>query len=132
MPRMIGGGLSRRERQILEILHRLKSASVADVLSQLPDPPGYSAVRSIMRIMEEKGYLTHVEDGKRHLFSPSESPQIAAKSALRGVLETFFSGSIENAVKSLISDEDANISEEDLTRLEILIAKARAAGRVAE
>jgi len=132
MPRMIGGGLSRRERQIMDILHRLRRAGVGDVLASLPDPPTYSAVRSIMRIMEEKGYLTHVEEGKRYLFSPSESPQTAAKSALRSVLDTFFAGSIELAVKTFLTDDEAALSDEDLVSLAAMIENARSEGREAD
>lgn len=125
MPRMIGGGLSRREREILEILHRLGRAGVNEVLEALPDPPSYSSVRSILRIMEEKGYVTHVEEGKRFLFSPAETLQSAAKTALRGVLQTFFGGSLEAAVKTFLTDREANLSPDELARLAEMIAHAQ-------
>lgn len=125
MPRMIGGGLSRREREILEILHRLGRAGVNEVLEGLADPPSYSAVRSILRIMEEKGYVTHVEEGKRFLFSPAETSQSAAKTALRGVLQNFFGGSLEAAVKTFLTDREANLSADELARLAEMIAQAQ-------
>lgn len=125
MPRMIGDGLSRREREILDILHRLRRASVGEVLEALPDPPSYSSVRSILRIMEEKGLVTHVEEGKRFLFSPAEASQSAAQTALRGVLKTFFGGSLEAAVKTFLTDQEADLSAAELESLAEMIAQAR-------
>jgi BlaI family penicillinase repressor len=125
MPRMIGSGLSRRERQILEILHRKGRVSAADVLAEMPDPPSYSAVRSLLRIMEEKGHIRHREDGKKYLYFPAEPHQSAAQSALKQVVQTFFGGSIEHAVKTFLSDAEADLSDEELDRLSQLIAEAR-------
>lgn len=125
MPRMIGDGLSRREREIMEILHRLGRAGVGEVLEVLPDPPSYSSVRSILRILEEKGHVKHIEEGKRFLFSPIEASQSAAKSALRGVLKTFFGGSLEAAVKTFLTDQEADLSAEELARLAEMISQAR-------
>jgi len=125
MPRMIGDGLSRREREILEILHRLGRAAVGEVLEAMPDPPSYSSVRSILRIMEEKGHVTHIEEGKRFLFSPTEASQSAAKSALKGVLKNFFGGSLEAAVKTFLTDREADLSAEELARLAAMIDEAR-------
>src|ERR1051326_8032806 len=125
MPRMVGSGLSRREREILDILHRLGQATVAEVLELLPEPPSYSAVRSILRILEEKGHVRHREDGKRYLYSPVEPPQSAAHSALLQVVTNFFGGSLEQAVKAFLTDRDAEVSTEELARLSDMIEEAR-------
>jgi predicted transcriptional regulator len=125
MPRMIGDGLSRREREMMEILHRLGRAAVGEVREALPDPPSYSSVRSILRILEEKGHVKHIEEGKRFLFSPTEASQSAAKSALRGVLKTFFGGSLEAAVKTFLTDQEADLSADELARLADMISQAR-------
>jgi len=122
---MIGDGLSRREREIMEILHRLGWAGVGEVLEALPEPPSYSSVRSILRILEEKGHVSHVEEGKRFLFSPTETSHSAAKSALRGVLQNFFGGSLEAAVKTFLTDREADLSAAELARLAEMIAQAR-------
>lgn len=125
MPRMIGSGLSRREREILEVLHQARDASVSDILERLLDPPTNPAVRSILRILEEKGHVRHREKGKRYLYSPTQSPQSAARAALNQVVQTFFGGSLEQAVKTFLNDRDAEISEEELARLADMIALAR-------
>ncbi len=125
MPRMIGDGLSRREREIMEILHRLGRAGVGEVLEALSEPPSYSSVRSILRILEVKGHVTHIEEGKRFLFSPTEASQSAARSALKGVLKNFFSGSLEQAVKTFLTDREADLSGEELARLAAMIDEAR-------
>ena len=125
MPRMIGSGLSRREREILEILHRLKRATVAEVLELLPDPPSYSSVRSILRILEGKGHARHEEDGKRYLYTPAEAPQTAARSALHQVVRNFFGGSLEQAVQAFLTDRDTDVSAAELDRLAVMIEQAR-------
>ena len=125
MPRMKGSGLSRREREILDILHKKGSATVAQVLEVLPDPPSYSAVRSILRILGEKGHVRYREDGKRYLYSPVEAPQAAARSALQHVLSNFFGGSLEQAVKAFLTDRESEVSAEELDRLSAMIEQAR-------
>jgi len=125
MPRMIGQGLSRREREILDLLHELGPSSVNDVMDRLPDPPTYSAVRSVLRIMEEKGHVRHHEDGRKYLYSPTEAPQTAALAAMRQVLATFFGGSVGLAVKTMLSDREARISDQELAQLESLIEEKR-------
>lgn len=120
--------LSRRERQIMDALYRLGSGAVGDVQSALPDPPGYSAVRTHMRILEQKGYVRHVEDGGRYVYSPVEPRQIAARSALRQVVQNFFAGSVERVVAALLSPEETSLTEQQLSRLAGLIEKARAEG----
>ena len=125
MPRMNGSGLSRREREILDILHRKGAATVAQVLEDLPDPPSYSAVRSILRILGEKGHVRYREEGKRYLYSPVEAPQSAARSALQHVLSNFFGGSLEHAVKAFLTDGDSEVSPEELDRLSAMIEQVR-------
>jgi predicted transcriptional regulator len=122
---MIGSGLSRREREILEILHRLGSASANEIQDGLSDPPSYSAVRSILRILEAKGHVQHREEGKRYLYAPTEARQTAARTALNQVVQTFFGGSLEEAVKTFLSDQEAQISQEELERLAAMITQAR-------
>jgi predicted transcriptional regulator len=123
MPRGSEPGLSRREREIMEIIYRLEAATAAEVREAMPDPPSYSAVRTFLRLLEEKGHLRHREDGRRYVFLPKVPAARARKSALRGLLHTFFGGSAEAAVASLIEDE--SLSDEELARLSGLIDRAR-------
>ena len=125
MPRMIGSGLSRREREILEVLYREGQVSAAEVQAALPDPPTYSAVRSILRILEQKGYIRHEEQGKRYIYLPTQPHQTAAQSALKQVLQTFFAGSLESAVRTFLSDETTEVDEAELARLAELIEQAK-------
>lgn len=125
MPRMIGSGLTRREREILEVLYREGKASAAEVLAGLPDPPSYSAVRSLLRVLEEKGLIRHEPQGKRYLYVPTQPRNAAASSALKTVLQTFFAGSMERAVRAFLSDSETDVSEEELTRMAELIEQAR-------
>jgi len=125
MPRMIGSGLSRREREIVDILHRLGQATASEVHAAMQDAPTYSAVRSTLRILEEKGHVRHEEDGKRYVYLPAESRQAAARSALDQVLNTFFGGSLEGVVRTLLSNDEAHVSEEQLNRLSALIEDAK-------
>jgi BlaI family penicillinase repressor len=128
MPRMIGTGLSRREREILELLHRLGRATAADILAALPNSPSYSAIRSVLRILVAKGHARHEEEGKRYVYLPTQPRPAAAQSALRGVLQTFFGGSLSDAVKTFLSDTDAELTEAELAELAELIACARRTG----
>ncbi|HLK59769.1 MAG TPA: BlaI/MecI/CopY family transcriptional regulator [Chthonomonadaceae bacterium] len=125
MPRMIGSGLSRREREIMEILHRVGKATATEVMEAMPDPPTYSAVRSILRVLQEKGHIRHEEEGKRYLYLPVEAQNTAARSALRSVLQNFFGGSLESAVKTFLSDTDVSMSQEELARMAEVIEQAR-------
>ena len=118
-------GFSRRERQIMDIVYRLGEATVADVLAGMDDPPSYSSVRALMRVLREKGHLKAREDGKRHVFSPTIPAGRARRSALRSVLKTFFDGSVEAAVASLIDLKDRNLTDEELERLKELIENAK-------
>ena len=121
--------LSRRERQIMDIIYRLGQATAQDVLDNLPDPPSYSAVRAMLRLLEEKGYLRHQQDGPRYLFLPTLARAKAQKSALKQMLQTFFDGSTEQAVAALLDLSRNKLSTEELERLSKLITEARKEGR---
>lgn len=122
--------LSRRERQIMDVVYQRGQATAAEVREALPDAPGYSAVRALLRILEEKGHLTHAEDGKRYVFSPTQPRPVAAQSALNQIVHTFFGGSVEKAVTTLLSSSDAKLSEEELDRLARLIDEAKEGGHL--
>ena len=115
--------LSRRERQIMDIVYKRGSVSVADVHKDLPDPPSYSAVRALLRILEEKGYLVHEKDGRRYIYRPTQPRHLAGRSALKQIFQTFFDKSIEKTVMTLISDAD--LSDEELDRLSQRIKRAK-------
>lgn len=117
--------LSRRERQILDILYNRGKATAAEILAGLPDPPGYSAIRALLRILEEKGHVKHQQDGVRYVFLPVVSRKKASVEALRHLLETFFDGSAANAAEALVDGSAARLAPEELDRLEQLIAQAR-------
>ncbi len=119
--------LGKRERQIMEAVYRLGRASVAEVRAELADPPSYSAVRGMLRFLEQKGQLRHVQDGVRYVYLPTVAPSKARKSALDRLVRTFFRGSAREAAAALI--EDAKLEKDDLDRLEDLIARARKEGR---
>jgi len=121
--------LSRRERQMLDIVYRRGQATAAEVQGELPDPPSYSAVRALLRILEEKGHLRHREAGPRYVYAPKVPRDKAARPALKGVLETFFDGSREKLVAALLDDGAAELSPEELDNLQGLIARAKKAGR---
>ena len=118
--------LSRRERQIMDIVYQRGRVSVADVLEDLPDPPSYSTVRALLGILEEKGYLTHKKDGKRYIYRPTQPRHQAGRSALKQIFQTFFDKSIEKTVMTLISDAD--LSDEELDRLSQRIEQAKKGG----
>jgi predicted transcriptional regulator len=113
--------LSRRERQILDILYREGKATAAEIQAALPDAPGYSATRALLRILEEKGHIRHESDGPRYVYLPQVSPKKARVSALRHVLNTFFNGSAAEAAAALVDGSAAKMSSEELARLEALI-----------
>ncbi len=121
--------LSRRERQIMEVVYRGGPAAATDVLEKLPDPPSYSAVRAMLRILEQKGHLRHVVDGNRYVYQPTVSPDRARRSAMKSLLQTFFEGSPEKAVAALLDMSRSELSSEDLDRLSRLIDEAREEGR---
>lgn len=117
--------LSRRERQIMDILYKLGRATVGEVLSQLADKPSYSTVRAQLRVLEGKGHVRHEEHGLRYVYVPSVPREIARRSALRHLVETFFEGSTEKAVAALLGGEVSRISSEELDRLSTLIGKGK-------
>jgi len=121
--------LSRRERQVMEVLFSLGEATAADIREKLPEAPGYSAVRAILRVMEEKGVLTHKSDGPRYVYKPTISPGKARQSILKQVLDNLFHGSREQLVAALLDSDTAKISREELDRLAAKIEEARKAGR---
>jgi len=117
--------VSRRERQILDILYARGRATAAEIQAALPDPPGYSATRALLRILEEKGHIRHESDGPRYVFLPRVSRQKARVAALRHMLGTFFNGSAADAAAALVDGSAAKLSSEELDQLEALIARAR-------
>jgi predicted transcriptional regulator len=117
--------LSRRERQIMDILYKLEHASVGQVLSKLADKPSYSTVRAQLRVLEEKGHVRHEEHGLRYVYAPAVPREVARRSALRHLVETFFDGSTEKVVAALLGGEVARITPEELDRLSRLISKGR-------
>jgi predicted transcriptional regulator len=121
--------LTRRERQVMDILFRAGEATVAEVMDGLPDPPTYSAVRSVLRILAEKGLVTHKEDGPRYVYLPAANPERAREDALKHVIHTFFDGSTEQAVTALLRISDAELDDDEVARLRDRIAKARVSGR---
>ena len=121
--------LSRRERQIMEVIYSRGRATAAEVRESLPDPPSYSAVRAMLRILEEKGHLSHSSDGPRYVYRPTGPREEARESALRRVVNTFFGGSPENAVAALLDLDDDRLDEDALARIARRIAEARKDGR---
>ena len=120
--------LSRRERQIMDSIYRRGRATAAEVLEDLPDPPSYSAVRALLRLLEEKGHVRHEQDGPRYVFLPTVARDRARKSALKHVVRTFFDGSPTDAVAALL-DGDTKLDESELDRLSAMIEQARKEGR---
>ena len=121
--------LSRRERQIMDILYRLGSATAAEVKENLSDAPSYSAVRALLRILEEKGHLKHAYDGPRYIYAPVVSRPVAQKSALRQIVKTFFDGSASNAVAALLDMSGNDLSETELNRLAKIVEQAKREGK---
>lgn len=120
--------LSRRERQIMDVLYARGRATAAEVQAALPEPPSYSAVRAMLRILEEKGHVRHEQDGPRYIYRPTVARESAKRSALRHVLKTFFDGSTEQAISALLDDSSTRLSDAELNRLARLIDKARRTG----
>ncbi len=121
--------LSRRERQLMDVLHARGRATAAEVLAALPDPPSYSAVRALLRILEEKGHLKHRNEGARYVYLPRVSRQTASRSALKRVVSTFFAGSVAQAMAALLETADADLGEPELQKLLQMIEDARKEGR---
>lgn len=120
--------LSRRERQILDILYQRGQATAAEVQAALPEPPSYSAVRALLRILEDKGHIRHEQDGPRYVYLPIVPRDNAQRSAMRHLLQTFFDGSAEQAISALLGDSSAKLSSAELDRLARMIDTARKSG----
>jgi predicted transcriptional regulator len=119
--------LSRRERQIMDVIYRLGRATAAEVSERLPDPPSYSAVRAMLRVLEEKGHVRHEQDGQRYVYLPTVAREKARKSALAHLVKTFFDGSVERAVAALL-ESGGRLTDEECDRLSRLIRRARSEG----
>jgi len=121
--------LSRRERQIMDVLYAHGSATVGEVLERIPDPPSYSAVRATMRVLEEKGQVIHQQDGPRYVYKPVLEQESARTAALRHLVRTFFNGSAEAAAAALLKLSETRVGEPDLARLTDQVNRAREEGR---
>lgn len=117
--------LSRRERQIMEVIYRLGEASVSDVQEALPDPPAYSSVRTLLGVLETKKFLKHRKKGRAYVYLPVVSREKARHSALRNVVQNFFDGSVESVVATLMSSSESRLTEDELKRLAKLIEEKR-------
>ena len=121
--------LSRRERQVMDILHRRAEATVAEIMAELPDPPTYSAVRSVLRILGEKNLIRYKEDGPRYVYYPAQDSEEARDDVLAHVVRTYFAGSPEQAVTALLRMSDVDMKDDDIERLRASIRNARKTGR---
>lgn len=121
--------LGRRERQIMDVIYRRGQASVTEVLSDLPDPPTYSAVRGMLRLLEDKGYLHHEQQGLKYVYRPADDTRQVRANALKHMVKTFFGGSPEEAVAALLEMSDSKLSARDKQYLSQLIKKAQQEGR---
>jgi predicted transcriptional regulator len=121
--------LTRREREIMDVLHRRGRATAQEVLDDLAEPPSYSAVRTFLRLLEERGHVRHVQEGPRYVYMPTVERRDAQRSALAHLVETFFDGSVENAVATLVESSKPKLSREELDRIAALLAKAKKEGR---
>jgi predicted transcriptional regulator len=121
--------LTRRERQIMDILYRLGRATAGDVMGELPGDPAYSTVRTQLRVLEEKGHVRHEEEGLRYVYVPALPRHAARKSALRHLVETFFDGSAEKTVAALLGGDASKLSEDELNRIAALVKKAKEESR---
>ena len=121
--------LSRRERQIMDVLFRLGRATANEVLEAMPDPPSYSAVRAHLRTLEDKGHVVHEAEDLRYVYIPTMRPEQARSSAVTHLVDTFFGGSVAQAATALLDPKSARLTREELERLARLIDKARKDGR---
>ncbi|HWZ59908.1 MAG TPA: BlaI/MecI/CopY family transcriptional regulator [Gemmatimonadaceae bacterium] len=121
--------LSRRERQVMDILHRRGEGTVAEIMAELPDPPTYSAVRSVLRILGERELIRHKEDGPRYVYYPAQTTETARDDVLAHVVRTYFAGSPEQAVTALLRMSDVGLSDDEVERLRATIRRARQRGR---
>jgi len=121
--------LSRRERQIMDIVYEMKEATALQILDRLPSPPSYSAVRALVRVLEQKGHLDHRQDGPRYIYAPRLAKDKARRSALAHLKQTFFDGSTTDVVAALLDLSEEELSEDEHRKLTELIDKARKEGR---
>lgn len=124
-----GKGLSRRERQIMDALYRLGQASAAEIRDAMPDPPSYTAVRTMLAILHEKGQVRYEQDGVRYIYEPVVPRDQMAKSVIAEVMETFFDGSLERVVATVIDSQDRKLTDEQIASLQALIDAAKEEGR---
>lgn len=129
MPAPLAHKLSRRERQIMDLLFQQGAATAAEVRDGIPDAPSYSAVRALLRTLEEKGFVTHREDGPRYVYAPTVARDAARRSALRHLVQTFFDGSATQAMAALLDLSDRTLSREELDRLAQLVERSKEEGR---
>ena len=120
--------MSRRERQILDALYAAGRATAAEIQGAIPDPPSYSAVRTLHRILEDKGHVKHEQEGAKYVYLPTVEHQSAQRSALRHMLKTFFGGSATQAMAALLDEDSLELSKKDVERLKVLIERARKVG----
>ena len=128
MSKALHSVLSRRERQIMDIIFRRGRATAAEVMEELPGNPSYSTVRTQLRVLEEKGHVRHQEEGLKYVYLPVMARHTARKSALRHLIETFFEGSAEKAVAALLGGEGSKLSEDELNRIAELVERTRKEG----
>jgi predicted transcriptional regulator len=121
--------LSRRERQIMDALHQRGRATAAEVQAALPEAPGYSAVRALLRILEDKGHIKHRREGARYVYLPRAKQETARRSALKRVVSTFFQGSVTQAMAALLETADTQLPDSELHKLQQIIEEARKEGR---
>ncbi|GAA0548677.1 putative transcriptional regulator [Rhizomicrobium palustre] len=124
-----GEGLSRREREIMDVLYKLGQATAAQVEMALADPPTYTAIRTHLTILEKKGHVRHTQDGPRYVYQPKVAREKMAQKAVKSMLSTFFNDSVEGVVAALLNQEDTKLSRDQLDRLSAMIEKAKEEGR---
>ena len=117
--------LSRRERQIMDVIYARGHATAMEIIQEVPDPPSYSAIRALLAILERKGHVKHTRDGAKFVYAPIRARHHAARSAVKRLLQTFFEGSAEKAMAALLDSADAKFSDEELQRMSKLIDTAR-------
>src|SRR3712207_5656202 len=125
----IANRLSRRERQIMDVLYQLGEATAAEVQERLPEPPSYSAVRAMLRILEDKGHVGHHEDGPRYVYTPTVARDTARRSAVSHLLKTFFDGSVTDAMAALLDGAERKLSRDEIDRLSQIIEQRKREGR---
>lgn len=117
--------LGRRERQIMDVIYRRGRATAAEVRDDLPDAPSYSAVRGMLRLLEDKGHLRHEQDGPRYIYVPTADPRKVSRSAVRHLVRTFFNNSASSAVAAMLGVYESHLNDDDLDRLEAVIEQVR-------